>query len=361
MQALTCASGGSARAVRARRNLPTMRPGRSTRGSTCSHVDGAPINRRRQAEIALEANADAVAHGCTGRATTPVRFELAYAAFAPHLKIIAPWREWNIPLARGPLEYASARGGLGADRYAREDYSRIATWHISHEGGPLESGQRGAGRHVHVDELAGECAGPRAVHRDGFDAGYPVTIDGEAYGAVAMIEMMNEIGGRHGVGREDSWRSLVGMKSRGVYDTPGGTLLYKAHRDRKRGTDRRTMALKDQVASRYADMVYEGRWWSTERNALDAMVDATQKAVTGTVRMKLYKGNAMIAGRQSPFSLYDEGLASFGDAGNYDHADAEGFIKLFGLPTRADARQQGKNNRKLEGDAEREDQRHQQR
>jgi argininosuccinate synthase len=304
-----------------------------------------PIIARRQAEVALELGADAVAHGCTGKGNDQVRFELGYAAFAPQLKVIAPWRVWNIRSREDALEYAAARGIQVAATKAKI-YSRDRNlWHISHEGGPLEDPANEAPADMFMLTNSPEAAPDRAQYIEvGFENGYPVTVDGVAYSPVALVELLNEIGGVHGVGRADIVEDrLVGMKSRGVYETPGGTLLYTAHRELEMLVlDRRTQALKDQVAARYADLVYEGRWWSTERYALDAMVDATQRAVTGTVRMKLYKGNAIIAGRKSPFSLYDEGLASFGDAGNYDHADAEGFIKLFALPTRADARQQEK-------------------
>ncbi|MCI0432973.1 MAG: argininosuccinate synthase, partial [Gemmatimonadetes bacterium] len=174
-----------------------------------------------------------------------------------------------------------------------------------------------------------------------FEQGYPVSVDGEALGPVELVERLNAIGGEHAIGRADIVEDrLVGMKSRGVYETPGGTLLYAAHRELEQLVlDRRALALKDSVALRYADLVYEGRWWSTERLALDAMVDVTQRKVTGTVRLKLYKGSAIVAGRRSPFSLYDESLASFGESAAYDHADAAGFIRLFSLPTRVEAHQ----------------------
>jgi argininosuccinate synthase len=304
-----------------------------------------PIIARRQAEVALELGADALSHGCTGKGNDQVRFELTYAAFAPQLKVIAPWREWNIRSREDAIDYAAARGIQVAATKAKIFSRDRNLWHISHEGGPLEDPANEAPADMYMLTNAPEDAPDRAQYIEiGFENGYPVTVDGVAYSPVALIELLNEIGGVHGVGRADIVEDrLVGMKSRGVYETPGGTLLYTAHRELEMLVlDRRTQALKDQVAARYADLVYEGRWWSTERYALDAMVDATQRAVTGTVRMKLYKGNALIAGRKSPFSLYDEGLASFGDAGNYDHADAEGFIKLFALPTRADARQQEK-------------------
>jgi argininosuccinate synthase len=302
-----------------------------------------PIIARRQAEVALELGADALSHGCTGKGNDQVRFELSYAAFAPQLEIIAPWREWDIRSREDALAYAAARG-ITVAATKQKIYSRDRNlWHISHEGGPLEDPAQEPPEDMYMLTSSPENAPDRAQYIEiGFEQGYPVTLDGELHAPVALVEMLNEIGGRHGVGRADIVEDrLVGMKSRGVYETPGGTLLYAAHRELEMLVlDRRTLALKDQVAARYADLVYEGRWWTTERTALDALVDATQRAVTGTVRMKLYKGNAIIAGRTSPFSLYDEGLASFGDAGNYDHADAEGFIKLFGLPMRADARQQ---------------------
>ncbi len=175
-----------------------------------------------------------------------------------------------------------------------------------------------------------------------FESGYPVAVDGEVLSPVALVERLNEVAGAHGVGRADIIEDrLVGMKSRGVYETPGGTLLYTAHRELEQLVlGRRTLSLKDQLAHRYADLVYEGRWWTTERDALDSLVDRTQQCVTGAVRLKLYKGNAIIAGRRSPCALYDAALASFGESA-YDHADAAGFIQLFSLPTRAEARQNG--------------------
>lgn len=304
-----------------------------------------PIIARRQAEIAVEMGADAVSHGCTGKGNDQVRFELGYASFAPGMKIIAPWREWDIRSREDALAYAAARG-ITVAATKEKIYSRDRNlWHVSHEGGPLEDPANEPQENMFMVTNSPENAPDRAQYLEiGFESGYPVTVDGEALSPVAMIEVLNEIGGRHGIGRADIVEDrLVGMKSRGVYETPGGTLLYTAHRELEMlALDRRTLALKDQVAARYADLVYEGRWFSTERAALDAMVDATQRAVTGTVKLKLYKGNSIIAGRTSPFSLYDEGLASFGDAGNYDHADAEGFIRLFALPTRADSRQQDK-------------------
>src|SRR5690606_17740757 len=208
-----------------------------------------------------------------------------------------------------------------------------------HAGGPREDPANGAPADMFLLTRSPEDAPDRPLYIEiGFEEGVPVTVDGELLGPVALLERLNEIGGEHGIGRADIIEDrLVGMKSRGVYETPGGTLLYTAHRELEQLVlDRRTLALKDQLAQRYADLVYEGRWWSTEREALDALVDRTQRYVTGTVRLKLYKGNIIIAGRTSPCSLYDEKLASFGES-DYDHADAAGFIRLFSLPPRAKA------------------------
>src|SRR5690606_22420682 len=273
-----------------------------------------PIIARAQAELALRLGADALAHGCTGKGNDQVRFELTYAAFAPDLRVIAPWREWDIRSREDALAYAAARG-IEVAASKEKIYSRDRNlWHISHEGGPLEDPANEPPADMFLLTRSPEDAPDRPLY--------------------------NEIGGEHGIGRVDVIEDrLVGMKSRGVYETPGGTLLYTAHRELEQLVlDRRTLALKDQLAQRYADLVYEGRWWSTEREALDALVDRTQRYVTGTVRLKLYKGNIIIAGRTSPCSLYDEKLASFGES-DYDHADAAGFIRLFSLPTRAAALQ----------------------
>mgnify|MGYP001474652344 CR=1 FL=1 len=302
-----------------------------------------PIIARAQAELALRLGADALAHGCTGKGNDQVRFELTYAAFAPHLRVIAPWREWNIRSREDALAYAASRG-IEVPASKEKIYSRDRNlWHISHEGGPLEDPENEPPADMFVLTRSPEDAPDRPLYIEiGFEAGIPVTVDGEPLGPVALLERLNEIGGEYGIGRVDVIEDrVVGMKSRGVYETPGGTLLYTAHRELEQLVlDRRTLALKDQLAQRYADLVYEGRWWSTEREALDALVDRTQRHVTGSVRLKLYKGNIIIAGRTSPCALYDEKLASFGES-DYDHADAAGFIRLFSLPTRAEALQSG--------------------
>ncbi|MEJ2217902.1 MAG: argininosuccinate synthase [Gemmatimonadota bacterium] len=299
-----------------------------------------PIIARAQVGVAQEVGASALAHGCTGKGNDQVRFELTYGAFASGLKVIAPWREWSIRSREHALDYAAARG-IPVSASREKIFSRDRNlWHVSHEGGPLEDPSYEPEEDLYLLTSSPESAPDEAEYVElGFEEGYPVTVNGDALSPVGLVERLNELAGRHGVGRADIVEDrLVGMKSRGVYETPGGTLLYSAHRELEQLVlDRRTLALKDQLASRYADLVYEGRWWSMEREALDALVNRTQEVVTGVVRLKLYKGVVGIAGRESPYALYDEALASFGGDGRYDHADAGGFIRLFGLPTRAEA------------------------
>lgn len=303
-----------------------------------------PIIARRQAELGLMLGADALAHGCTGKGNDQVRFELSFAAFAPDLKVIAPWREWDIHSREDAIAYAERRG-LQLTVSKEKIFSRDRNlWHVSHEGGPIEDPMWEPTPDVFMLTNSPEDAPDRPQYVDiGFESGDPVSVDGEALDPVALIERLNEIGGVHGVGRIDLIEDrLVGMKSRGIYETPGGALLYAAHSELEQLVlDRRTLGLKDEIAQRYADLTYEGRWWSTERLALDALVDVTQRKVTGLVRLKLYKGNLTVAGRKSPFALYDEQLASFASGDEYDHADAKGFITLFALPTRAEAKQDG--------------------
>jgi argininosuccinate synthase len=299
-----------------------------------------PIIAQRQVELAYRLGAAALAHGCTGKGNDQVRFELTYAALAPELQVIAPWREWEIRSREDALAYAALHGiPVAATR--EKIYSRDRNlWHVSHEGGPLEDPFFEPPEDLFLMTRSPADAPARPGYVEiGFEAGYPVTVDGEALDPVALVERLNEMGGMHGVGRIDLVEDrLVGMKSRGIYETPGGTLLYAAHSELEQLTlDRRTLALKDAVAPRYADLVYEGRWWTTEREAMDAMVDATQRRVTGTVRMKLYRGAAAVVGRTSPHSLYDERFVTFGEDDVYRQSDAAGFIRLFGLPSRVAA------------------------
>ncbi len=303
-----------------------------------------PIIARAQAEYAVKIGAQAVAHGCTGKGNDQVRFELSYAAFAPGLEVIAPWREWDVRSREQAIDYAAARG-IEVTATKEKIFSRDRNlWHVSHEGGPLEDPWFEPAADLFLLTASPEDAPAKAEYVEiGFEAGYPVSVDGEALGPVRLLEVLNGVAGRHGVGRADVVEDrLVGMKSRGIYETPGGTLLYTAHRELEQMVlDRRTLALKDQLAARYADLVYEGRWWSTEREALDALVDRTQDRVSGVVRLKLYRGSAAVVGRKAEASLYDQALASFDSASSYDHADAAGFIRLFALPTRVEARRRG--------------------
>jgi len=298
-----------------------------------------PLLAKRQVDVALKVGADALAHGCTGKGNDQVRFELAYAALAPDLKVIAPWREWDIRSREDALAYARARkipleGVDQTKLYSRDEN----LWHISHEGGPLEDPAFEPEESMFLWTVSPEKAPniPEYVEI-GFESGIPVSIDGTALGGVELLSLLNELGSKHGVGRADVVENrLVGMKSRGVYETPGGTILHAAIKDLESITiDRRVEGLKDQMATRWADMVYEGRWWTPERQAMQAMSDVLSKNVTGTVKMKLYKGSATVASRTSPVSLYRHDLASFGHAATYDQADAAGFIRLFGLPIRA--------------------------
>jgi argininosuccinate synthase len=294
-----------------------------------------PVIARRQVETARRVGASALAHGCTGKGNDQVRFELTFQALAPDLGIIAPWREWSIRSREDALAYARARG-IPLDVDEAKLYSRDENlWHISHEGGPLEDPSWEPDEEVFLWTRAPESAPDRPeIVEIGFEEGFPTDVNAEPLDAVALLEALNEIGSRHGVGRADVVEDrLVGIKSRGIYETPGGTLLHTALRELEQLTlHRRSLALKDELAARYADLVYEGRWWTPEREALDALVGSVMGRVTGTVRLKLYKGSLRVMGRSSPHSLYDESLATFGTGGVYDQKDAEGFIRLFGLP-----------------------------
>ncbi|RMH21637.1 MAG: argininosuccinate synthase [Gemmatimonadetes bacterium] len=297
-----------------------------------------PLIARRMVEIAREVGADALAHGCTGKGNDQVRFELTFTALAPDLRVIAPWREWDLHSREDAFAYARARGIPleGVDEHKL--YSRDENlWHISHEGGPLENPAFEPDESIFLWTLSPELApGTPEDVTIGFEEGVPVSVDGERLDGLSLLLRLNELGSRHGVGRADIVEDrMVGMKSRGVYETPGGTILYTALRELEQLTlDRRALALKDSLAHRYADLVYEGWWWTPEREALDAFNDVLMKHVTGEVKVRLFKGSVSVRSRTSPYSLYDAGLASFGDDGQYDHADAAGFIKLFGLPAR---------------------------
>jgi argininosuccinate synthase len=301
---------------------------------------GRPLIARRQVEIARQVGADALAHGCTGKGNDQVRFELTYAAFAPDLPVIAPWREWNIRSREDAIAYAEAhKVPVAATR--DKIYSRDRNvWHISHEGGVLEQPAVAPPADLFMLTTAPENAPDQPEDVTiGFHSGTPVSVNGVELDAVDLLVALNKIGGRHGIGRIDLVEDrLVGMKSRGVYETPGGTLLYSAHSELEQLVlDRRTLAAKDLIAPRYADLVYEGRWWTTEREGYDAFVNITQERVTGTATLRLFKGTASVVGRESEHALYDERFVTFGEDDVYQQSDAGGFIRLYGLSARVRA------------------------
>jgi argininosuccinate synthase len=299
-----------------------------------------PLIAKRQAEIALQEGADGLAHGCTGKGNDQVRFELTFMAIAPNLKVIAPWREWSISSREDALEYASAHN-IPVTNTIKSIYSRDGNlWHLSHEGGVLENPWAEPEEEMFQMSVSPENAPdqPQMVEIE-FVTGYPVALNGKKLSPVNMIKTLNQIGSVNGIGRVDLVENrLVGMKSRGVYETPGGTILMAAHKELESITlDRDTAHYKELIASRYAELVYNGLWFTPLKEALDAFIDKTQETVTGSVRLKLYKGNIIAAGRQSPYSLYREDFATFGYASTYSHSDAQGFINLFGLPMKVKA------------------------
>jgi argininosuccinate synthase len=301
---------------------------------------GRPLIARRQVEVARRVGADALAHGCTGKGNDQVRFELTYAAFAPDLPVIAPWREWDIRSREDAIAYAEAHK-IPVTATREKIYSRDRNiWHISHEGGVLEQPAVGPPADLFMMTAAPELAPdhPEEV-TIGFQSGTPVSVNGAELDAVDLVVALNRIAGRHGVGRIDLVEDrLVGMKSRGVYETPGGTLLYAAHSELEQLVlDRRSLSAKDLIAPRYADLVYEGRWWTTEREAYDAFVNVTQERVTGSVTLQLFKGSVSVTGRESSYALYDERFVTFGEDDVYQQSDAAGFIRLYGLSARVRA------------------------
>ncbi|HYT04774.1 MAG TPA: argininosuccinate synthase [Gemmatimonadales bacterium] len=315
--------------------FPTLRAGAVyARTYLLGTAMGRPVTAAHQVALAQRAGAQAVAHGCTGKGNDQVRFELTYAALAPDLQVIAPWREWQFHGREDLIAYVKAKG-VPVQATLDKPYSTDRNlWHCSHEGGILEDPAREPPEHIFVmttDPL--EAPELPAVVEIGFEDGTPVSVNHVPLGPVELLETLNEIAGEHGVGRADVVEDrLVGMKSRGVYETPGGTLLFAAHRELEQLVlDRRTLRLKDEAGLRYGDLVYDGRWWTPEREALDALVTATQKRVTGSVRLKLYKGGLTVSGRESPYALYQPSYATFGKDNVYDQKDAEGFIQLYGL------------------------------
>ena len=307
-----------------------------------------PVIGKKLAEIALAEGADAIAHGATGKGNDQVRFELTVKALAPHLKIIAPWRIWDIKSREDAVDYAEAHG-IEIPVTKKDLYSRDRNiWHISHEGMDLED----PANEPQLDSLLKLTVPPEKAPdtpcyvKIGFEKGVPVSLDGEKMAPRPLLEKLNELGGKNGIGIADITEDrLVGMKSRGVYETPGGTILYAALNELEYlCLDRDTQAFKRQAAIKFAELVYDGKWFTPLREALSAMVDSMEETVTGEVRLKLYKGSVTPAGAKSPYSLYNEDIASFGDSHElYSHKDADGFINLFGLPLKVRAMMEQKN------------------
>lgn len=316
---------------------PTLKAGAVYEGKYLLGTSFArPIIAQRMVEIAKREGCTAIAHGATGKGNDQVRFELTVKALAPELKIIAPWRIWDLKSRDEEIDYANARG-IPVPVTKANNYSMDQNlWHLSHEGMDLEN----PANEPQYEKLLELCVTPEKAPDQPtyidieFAQGIPVRVDGQAFNPVEMLKYLNTVGGENGIGIVDMVENrLVGMKSRGVYETPGGTLMYAAHRELELlCIDRDTLHYKDLVSQRYAEMVYFGQWFHPLREALDAFVNETQKTVTGKVRLKLYKGNVFPAGSTSPFSLYDESLSTFAEDDVYNQADATGFINCFGLP-----------------------------
>ncbi|MGI8854409.1 MAG: argininosuccinate synthase [Thermomicrobiales bacterium] len=290
---------------------------------------------KRQAEIAKMEGADAVAHGCTGKGNDQVRFELTFKSVDPNLRVIVPWREWELKSRKDEIDYCLERR-IPVTATLEKIYSHDRNlWHLSSEGGALEDPWNEPPEDMFEITKSPEDAPDKPTYIElGFEQGLPVSLDGAAMDPVDLIYKLNEIGGENGIGREDLVENrLVGMKSHGVYETPGGTILVTAHKELESIVlDRDTLHYKDVLANRFAEIVYNGQWFTPLREAMSAFFDVTQQNMTGTVRLKLYKGNIIIAGRKSPYSLYREDFATFEQDEVYNQADSLGFINLFGLP-----------------------------
>ena len=294
-----------------------------------------PLLARRQVEVAQREGADALAHGCTGKGNDQVRFELTFKAFAPHLRVIAPWREWAISSREEALAYAREHK-IPVAVSAGKLYSRDRNlWHLSHEGGVLEDPACAVPADVwQLTRSPQEAPESGAEVQIRFEQGTPVAVNGQRLGPVEIVQTLNSIGGEHGIGRTELVENrFVGMKSRGAYETPGGTLIVLAHRELEAlCLDRETAHYKQHIALEYARLVYNGFWYTPLREALDAFIGETQRTVTGEVRLRLYRGNVEVLGRSSPYSLYAAEIASFTMGASYDQKDAKGFINLIGLP-----------------------------
>lgn len=327
--------------------FPTIKAGAVYEGKYLLGTSFArPIIAKRLVEIALKEGADAIAHGCTGKGNDQVRFELAVKAFAPDMKIIAPWRIWDIKSREEEIEYALERKIPISISY-ETNYSKDKNlWHLSHEGLDLED----PANEPKYDKILEMCntlenaPDKPSYIKLKFEKGIPVELNEEKLDGVSLIEKLNKIGGENAIGIIDMVENrLVGMKSRGVYETPGGTILYKAHKDLEEiCLDKETAHYKQQVALKFADLVYNGQWFTPLREALSAFIDKTQETVTGEITLKLYKGNIINAGMTSPYSLYSEEYATFGEDAVYNQNDSSGFINLFGLPITVKAKMEEK-------------------
>ena len=304
-----------------------------------------PVIAKHQVEVALREGASAVSHGCTGKGNDQVRFEMAYQALAPELKVIAPWREWDLKSREDCLDYAEKRGiPVAASREKIHSRDRNL-WHVSHEGGELEdAGNAPFASTWQMTKSPQEAPDQEEQVEIGFEKGVPVSVNGMKLDPVSLVELLNEIGGRNAVGRIDLVENrFVGIKSRGCYETPGGTLLLAAHGELEAlCLDRDLLHFKQHVALKYAELVYFGLWFTPLREALDAFVETTQQNLTGSVTLSLYKGNVSIVSRKSDYSLYRTDLSSFTMGESYDQKDAEGFIRILGLPSRCRAQTQAK-------------------
>ena len=332
--------------------FPTLKAGAKYEGEYLLGTSFArPIIAKRIVEIALKEGADAICHGCTGKGNDQVRFELAIKAFAPDMPVIAPWREWKIKSREEEIDYAESHN-IPLKISRETNYSKDKNlWQLSHEGLDLEdpANEPKINKPGFLEMgVSPEMAPDKAEYVTvSFEKGIPVKVNGEKLGGVQLIEKLNELGGKHGIGIIDLVENrLVGMKSRGVYETPGGTILYKAHELLETlCLDRETMHFKAVAAQKFSELVYFGQWYTPLRQALSAFVDETQKNVTGDVKLKLYKGNIIPAGMTSPYSLYDAEIATFDEDDVYDQKDAKGFITLFGLPIKVQAKLNAKLNK----------------
>ena len=329
--------------------IPTVKAGATYEGV---YLLGTPFSRpliaQKLVEIAKKEGADAICHGCTGKGNDQVRFELGVKAFAPDMPVIAPWRTWEIKSREDEIEYAE-KHNIPLKINRETNYSKDKNlWHLSHEGLDLEN----PANEPKYDEILEMGVTPqKAPDKEeiitlGFEKGVPVSLNGEKMSALDLILKLNEIGGKNGIGILDMVENrLVGMKSRGVYETPGGTILYKAHQVLETiCLDKETMHYKQGVANKFGELLYDAKWFSPLREALSSFVDKTQENVTGEVKMKLYKGNMIISSLSSPYSLYSEQTASFGEDDDFDQEDSKGFISLYGLPTKMISKMKQNNN-----------------